>query len=150
MDVGTIIIFGIFISLLVHQFLREQKHVRNRDRGSRKSKLRKDISIDYSDYEKSHSGYSVYHIRSGGHTTLLGYIGVSSNFEARKSQHILHLKNKCHVNHKLQEAWDNGDFNGDSIYVLYSGLTRHEAHEKEFNMRRYKNMGWNINKGGYS
>ena len=81
---------------------------------------------------------------------LMGYVGVSSNFTARKKQHLLHLKNKCHVNYKLQKAWDEGEFNEDSIQILASGLSRNEAYQKELSLRGRTNLGWNINKGGHS
>lgn len=150
MDVGTIVLFVIFIVALIYQFLREQKHVNGRNSVSRKSTLREKTSIDYEQHEKSHSEYCVYHIKHSNHTLLMGYVGVSNNFDARKHQHILHLKKKCHVNYKLQKAWDNGVFNEDSIQILFSGLSRGEAYGKEANLRGRKNMGWNINKGGYS
>lgn len=150
MDIATIVIAGIFVLLILDQLLNERKHNRRGSNEIKKSVLREESTIDYNLHEKSHSKYCVYHIKNGNHSYLLGYIGVSNNFDARKQQHILHLKNKCHINYKLQKAWNDGAFNEDSIQILYADLSKADAYNREFNLRNRMNIGWNINKGGYS
>jgi len=149
-DFLDVLIYGFFISLLIQQFFRERKHSQKINGNSRKEALREKSNINYDLHEKTHLDYCVYHIKHSNHTILMGYIGVSNNFEARKQQHLLHLKKKCHVNYKLQKAWSYGEFNENSFQILHSGLSRQEAYKMEFSLRGRKDLGWNINKGGYS
>ena len=45
--------------------------------------------------------YKIKNIENGKY-----YIGSTKNYEGRKKQHILQLKNRNHHNYKLQKDWD--------------------------------------------
>lgn len=154
-ELFSFLIFGYFGYLIFLQVSRENKYKNNLDKKSQASEnriknkvLRNLNKADYTEHAKSHSGYCVYHIGNDLSDLSLGYIGVTNNFGARKSEHIEHLKIGCHVNHKLQYAFDIGEINEESFRIVSSGLSKSEAYNQEYFLRSRRNMGWNIKKGG--
>lgn len=103
---------------------------------------------DYKDYKKTHAGYCVYHIAKEGADLSEGYIGVSWNFQARKAEHLKHLELGCHVNYKLQSAYNKGEIDESSFVIVEANISKRTAYDQEYYLRRYKGMGWNIQKGG--
>ncbi len=112
-----------------------------------KSEVKDSIQNAYLQYNKP-SGFVVYHIYKTRGDLSSGYIGVTSNFEARKIAHFEALENKCHENKALQAAYNRHEFNRNSMITLFQGLTEDGAYSKENELRPRYHMGWNLNQGG--
>jgi hypothetical protein len=88
----------------------------------------------------------VYWIRLENHTNVLqeGYVGVARNLEKRISRHRrLALLGK-HQNTQLQDVLSS---NAYTVDILFSG-DEAECYIKEFELRSYYRIGWNIVPGG--
>lgn len=96
----------------------------------------------------SANNYCVYHIYENMGDFSSGYIGVTSDFEARKHNHFTLLKNRIHENRRLQYVFDHRKIDENNMVVIESGLTESEAYQRETTLRPNFHMGWNINKGG--
>lgn len=148
---GLIVIAIIFIPMIFQEQNYKKKMAKKHEAIKKREadvSTRKQNKSEYKSSNNPQSGYCVYHISKVNGDTGQGYIGVSSNFEARKSEHLQHLKLGCHINYKLQKAYDNQQFDGNDIFILKSALSKNQAYDEEYSLRRYHNVGWNIKKGG--
>jgi hypothetical protein len=151
------LIFGlIVIALIVTPMILQEQNYKKKiakkheaiEKREHNALTRKQNLSNYKEFDKLHSGYCIYHICKSTKDTQEGYIGVSSNFTARKSEHLEHLYLGCHINYKLQKAYDNKEFDESNFYILKSGLSKESAYDEEYFLRKYHNVGWNIKKGG--
>ncbi|HCG8418242.1 TPA: hypothetical protein NJ548_003600 [Vibrio parahaemolyticus] len=152
MEIITLILFLVIIFFInrdekkYHQ--RKRQGVENWEKKQAAAKHRETLQSDYSVYKKEHRRFCVYQIAPQDSDISVGYIGVTSNFSARKAEHLMHLKEMCHVNKRLQEAWGNSEFTAQDFNVLDENLSRDEAYSLEYRLRPRRNMGWNIQRGG--
>lgn len=85
-------------------------------------------------------------------TTKKRYVGQTTNFSRRKSEHLEKLRKHAHINIKLQAAFDKYGEN-DFIFekICYDNLTKEQLDEQEKYYINYYNSrenGYNIAEGG--
>ncbi|MUK26589.1 GIY-YIG nuclease family protein [Aliivibrio fischeri] len=93
----------------------------------------------------------VYYIAIDKHEFNLdkGYIGVTSNFTRRKSQHFNALVAGDHTNHKLQDYYDKHKESVKMfIYKSFPLSQENSAYQLEEYLRPKENIGLNIAVGG--
>ena len=80
------------------------------------------------------------------------YVGQTTNYSRRRSEHLLKLREGKHPNIKLQNAWDKY---GENKFVIekitYENLTKEELDDMEKYYIQYydsKNNGYNMTLGG--
>lgn len=80
------------------------------------------------------------------------YVGQTTNFSRRKSEHLLKLKENRHPNLKLQNAWNKyGEDNFIIEKITYENLSKEELDEQEkYYIQKYDsyNNGYNLTLGG--
>lgn len=80
------------------------------------------------------------------------YVGQTTNYSRRRSEHFLKLKENRHPNIKLQNAWNKyGENNFVTEKITYENLTKEELDEAEKYYIQYynsKNNGYNMTLGG--
>lgn len=80
------------------------------------------------------------------------YVGQTTNYSRRRSEHLLKLKENRHPNIKLQNAWNKyGENNFIIEKIVYDNLTKEELNEMEKYYIQYydsKNNGYNMTLGG--
>lgn len=80
------------------------------------------------------------------------YVGQTTNFSRRRSEHLLKLKENRHPNIKLQNAWNKyGENNFIIEKITYENLTKEELDEMEKYYIQYYNSienGYNMTSGG--
>lgn len=80
------------------------------------------------------------------------YVGQTTNFSRRKSEHLEKLRNHTHVNSKLQAAYDKYGENSFTFEkITYENLTKEQLDEQEKYFINYYNSrenGYNIAEGG--
>ncbi|MFL0838134.1 GIY-YIG nuclease family protein [Vibrio parahaemolyticus] len=152
MEIVTIILFLVILFFVnrdeqeYHQ--RKKQAAENREKKQAAAMHRETLRSDYSTYKKDHRKFCVYRIAPQDSDVSVGYVGVTSNFSARKAEHLMHLKEMCHINKKLQEAWYNNEFTEQDFIILDENLSRYEAYSLEYRLRPRRNIGWNIKRGG--
>jgi len=81
------------------------------------------------------------------------YIGLSCNFERRKTRHFSELRNNKHINQYLQRAYNKYGEQNFIIYILYEGYcTREEIGNLEnYYIKKFNSFecGYNQNEGGF-
>lgn len=92
----------------------------------------------------------LYWIHLKEHTDMFseGYIGVSKNFNKRINKHFCTLRNNTHENDHLNNAYNLYKEENLRVDKILIG-TEDYCYEIEEKLRPDRNIGWNINKGGY-
>ena len=80
------------------------------------------------------------------------YVGQTTNFVRRKNEHLSQLKNKTHINKKLQNAWNKyGENNFIVEKIQYDNISKEELNNEEIKyIKQYNsyNNGYNLTIGG--
>ena len=80
------------------------------------------------------------------------YVGQTTNFVRRKNEHLSQLKDKTHINKKLQNAWDKyGENNFIVEKIQYDNISKEELNNEEIKyIKQYDsyNNGYNLTIGG--
>ena len=80
------------------------------------------------------------------------YVGQTTNFVRRKNEHLSQLKNKTHINKKLQNAWNKyGENNFIVEKIQYDNISKEELNNEEIKyIKQYDsyNNGYNLTIGG--
>ena len=80
------------------------------------------------------------------------YVGQTTNFVRRKNEHLSQLKDKTHVNKKLQNAWNKyGENNFIVEKIQYDNISKEELNNEEIKyIKQYDsyNNGYNLTIGG--
>lgn len=80
------------------------------------------------------------------------YVGKTTNFSRRKSEHLLHLREQRHINKKLQSAFNKyGEENFTFVKIAFDDITKEELNEQEQYYINYYdsfNKGYNLTLGG--
>jgi hypothetical protein len=89
---------------------------------------------------------SLYWIRKLHHTDITkeGYVGVARDFSGRIYRHKNAAKKGQHQNNLLQEVLLQDD---TIVEVIFFGDEK-DCYEKEYELRPFFNLGWNIAPGG--
>lgn len=80
------------------------------------------------------------------------YVGKTTNFSRRKSEHLLHLREQRHINKKLQSAYNK--YGEDSFVfskITFDDITKEQLNEQEQYYIQYYdsfNHGYNLTLGG--
>lgn len=80
------------------------------------------------------------------------YVGQTTNFARRKNEHLSQLKDKTHINKKLQNAWNKyGENNFIVEKIQYDNISKEELNNEEIKyIKQYDsyNNGYNLTIGG--
>ena len=80
------------------------------------------------------------------------YVGQTTNFVRRKNEHLSQLKDKTHINKKLQNAWNKyGENNFIVEKIQYDNISKEELNNEEIKyIKQYNsyNNGYNLTIGG--
>lgn len=80
------------------------------------------------------------------------YVGQTTNFVRRKNEHLSQLKDKTHINKKLQNAWNKyGENNFIVEKIQYDNISKEELNNEEIKyIKQYDsyNNGYNLTIGG--
>ena len=80
------------------------------------------------------------------------YVGQTTNFVRRKNEHLSQLKDKTHINKKLQNAWNKyGENNFIIEKIQYDNISKEELNNEEIKyIKQYDsyNNGYNLTIGG--
>lgn len=80
------------------------------------------------------------------------YVGQTTNFSRRKSEHFCKLRNSIHPNPKLQAAFNKyGEDNFIITKITYEDITKEELNEQEiYYIKKYNSFlnGYNLTEGG--
>jgi hypothetical protein len=90
---------------------------------------------------------NLYWIHLPKHNLNEGYIGVSRNVEERFSWHQTRLRTGNHENPHLLRAYNK--YNNKLCYSIILEGSEDYCYEIEKKLRPTKQLGWNINEGGF-
>ena len=80
------------------------------------------------------------------------YVGQTTNFVRRKNEHLSQLKDKTHINKKLQNAWNKYGANNFIVEkIQYDNISKEELNNEEIKyIKQYDsyNNGYNLTIGG--